>query len=132
MRNEDSRSTVVRTVWTVALILVWVSASFAATQKILHNFSEMPHGANPQSNLIADADGNFYGTTYDGGYGVVFELKPTSDDKWTQTISIHLLETQRPVPTAPTRRLAWSSILPGIFTAPGRRVAITVRALCSS
>jgi hypothetical protein len=29
--------------------------------------------------LIADAAGNLYGTTYEGGYGTVFELSPVPE-----------------------------------------------------
>jgi uncharacterized repeat protein (TIGR03803 family) len=87
MENQDLRSRVNRTVAIVGLILFCASASSAATEKILHNFSVLPHGANPESNLIADALGNLYGTTYyGGGYGVVFELTPASGGKWTETI----------------------------------------------
>src|ERR1700680_1276219 len=89
MRNENKapQSGLNRSVVTVALILLCVSASAASTEKTLHNFSILPHGANPEASLIADAAGNLYGTTtYGGGYGVVFMLNPMSGGKWTQTI----------------------------------------------
>lgn len=38
-----------------------------------------PNGANPMGGMIADASGNFYGTTYNGGsanLGVVYEMSP--------------------------------------------------------
>jgi len=84
-KNNDLRSCVNRTVGAIALVLLCVCASPAATEKILHNFSVQPHGANPEANLIADAAGNLYGATSGGGYGVVFELKPTSGGSWTET-----------------------------------------------
>jgi len=52
------------------------------------------NGAYPSGNLIFDAAGNLYGTTYEGGSsctfancgsGVVFELSPTSSGEWKET-----------------------------------------------
>jgi uncharacterized repeat protein (TIGR03803 family) len=86
MKEQDLPSNVKRTGTTVALILLCVCASSAATETILHNFSILPHGSNPVADLIADASGNLYGTTSNGGYGVVFELTPATGGKWTQTI----------------------------------------------
>jgi uncharacterized repeat protein (TIGR03803 family) len=49
----------------------------SGTETVLHNFTR-GDGANPTAGLIADAAGNLYGTTSNGGtygfYGVVFEL----------------------------------------------------------
>jgi uncharacterized repeat protein (TIGR03803 family) len=55
-------------------------------ESILYSFRGKRDGAYPQSNLIQDAAGNFYGTTFDGGSnncylgplncGVVFKLSP--------------------------------------------------------
>jgi len=50
------------------------------TETILHSFAGAPRdGAQTYSNLVADKQGNFYGTTYIGGTnnsGVVFKLAP--------------------------------------------------------
>ena len=49
----------------------------SGNETVLYNFSGGTDGANPQSGLVADAAGNFYGTTHNGGahgYGVVFKL----------------------------------------------------------
>ena len=46
-------------------------------------------GASPQSNLIADASGTFYGTTFGGGkygLGTVFEETESSDGTWNTKI----------------------------------------------
>jgi uncharacterized repeat protein (TIGR03803 family) len=56
------------------------------TESVLHDF---PEGTIPQGPLIFDADGNLYGTSYDGGtshLGTAFELSPTGDGGWTQTV----------------------------------------------
>jgi hypothetical protein len=39
----------------------------AATEKILHSFNAYPSGSQPAGTPIADAAGNFYGTTCYGG-----------------------------------------------------------------
>jgi len=47
---------------------------------ILHNFAGYPKdGASPQGVLVQGTDGNFYGTTYQGGannYGTIFKITP--------------------------------------------------------
>jgi uncharacterized repeat protein (TIGR03803 family) len=53
------------------------------TETVLYSFCMKPNcsdGASPQSGLIVDRTGNFYGTTYNGGAsnsGVVFKLSPS-------------------------------------------------------
>src|ERR1035438_7436366 len=50
----------------------------APTETVLHNFPEpQPKGANPVAGLLADSEGNFYGTAPNGGtatFGVVFKV----------------------------------------------------------
>lgn len=51
----------------------------AATETVLYAFTGGSDGASPYAGLVADAYGNFYGTTVGGGawnYGVVFRLTP--------------------------------------------------------
>lgn len=59
------------------------------TEKILHSFvNNGTDGFAPESNLIFDAAGNLYGTTYQGGegkYGTVFRLTATRAGEWTET-----------------------------------------------
>jgi uncharacterized repeat protein (TIGR03803 family) len=47
---------------------------------VLHNFTGYPKdGASPQGVLVQGTDGNFYGTTYQGGannYGTIFKITP--------------------------------------------------------
>jgi uncharacterized repeat protein (TIGR03803 family) len=64
-------------------------------QKILHSFKGGSDGIFPEGQLVSDAAGNLYGTTYwggteggclYGGCGTVFELKPNADGTWTEII----------------------------------------------
>jgi uncharacterized repeat protein (TIGR03803 family) len=55
----------------------------------IHYFGEGTDGASPNSNLIADAQGNLYGTTFAGGsYGVgtVYELSPNGSGGYNETV----------------------------------------------
>jgi hypothetical protein len=76
--------------------------AFAGSESILWNFGNGSDGLNPEGGLIADKNGNLYGTTYEGGAfapsgksdtpsdigGTVFELKPPSaiGGDWTESI----------------------------------------------
>lgn len=59
------------------------------TESVVYAFAGLPNdGYQPFSNLITDAAGNLYGTTYLGGpnlFGIVFELSP-SNGGWTEKI----------------------------------------------
>jgi uncharacterized repeat protein (TIGR03803 family) len=49
------------------------------TESLLHTFTGQPDGIVPRGGLIADHQGNLYGTTENGGasnYGTVFEITP--------------------------------------------------------
>jgi uncharacterized repeat protein (TIGR03803 family) len=57
------------------------------TEQIIYAFKNVPDGENPE-NLLMDASGNIYGTTFAGGAnggGSVFELSPSTSG-WTETI----------------------------------------------
>ena len=71
-------TTKTKTILWATIILTTLSLAQAQTFTMLHTFTGSD-GANPQSTLIQDAAGNFYGTTfYDGksGYGTVFKISP--------------------------------------------------------
>src|SRR5271155_280572 len=64
-------------------------------QEILYTFKGGDDGLYPEGQLVFDAAGNLYGTTYwggnvggceFGGCGTVFELKHNSNGSWTESI----------------------------------------------
>src|SRR5215471_19906362 len=80
-----------KTFFVATLVITLLSGRSAgvAHEKVLHNFVDLPHGATPQANLIADTSGNLYGTTASGGrygYGAVFKLTSSPAGKWKQTV----------------------------------------------
>lgn len=71
-----------------APLLIEVQPAQAQTEAVLYNFTGNSDGGWPQSNLTSDGAGNFYGTTYIGGfgYGTVFELSPNGSGGWNETV----------------------------------------------
>jgi uncharacterized repeat protein (TIGR03803 family) len=68
----------------IVTMLLASPAAAASTYKFLHAFRM---AQSPRGNLVLDAAGNLYGTTYEGGwygYGVVFKLTPNPDGTWTE------------------------------------------------
>lgn len=60
-------------------------------EKILHYFStiKLGDGDGPDANVIFDASGNVYSTTWDGGnfgWGTIFQLMPNPDGRWKEKI----------------------------------------------
>jgi uncharacterized repeat protein (TIGR03803 family) len=78
----------------VLILLLAVSQSAYARETVLHAFQGRP-GMLPASNLVSDAAGNLYGTTWQGGSknctgaftgcGIVFKLTPTSSG-WSYSV----------------------------------------------
>jgi uncharacterized repeat protein (TIGR03803 family) len=76
-------------IMTTLLLALAAQAHAASDVTVLHAFSGNKDGAYPDSNLTADAAGNFYGTTQIGGVfgaGTVFELSPIPNGKWRFTL----------------------------------------------
>jgi uncharacterized repeat protein (TIGR03803 family) len=73
------------------------SSGNAWTEKILFNFSGGSDGGDPGTgSLVFDPKGNVYGTTQNGGtygYGVAFELSPSSSGDWTEKVIHDFAET---------------------------------------
>src|SRR5438445_5396600 len=80
-------------IFAVALLLTGARA--AAEDELLYSFGLKPaDGSTPYGNLIFDASGNLYGTTFyggnsvacDGGCGTVFELSPKTGGGWKEKV----------------------------------------------
>ena len=61
------------------------------SESVLHSFDYAAgDGTYPEDSLFVDAAGNLYGTTLSGGTygldGIVFEVSPTANGGWTETI----------------------------------------------
>jgi uncharacterized repeat protein (TIGR03803 family) len=83
---------------TLALV---VSASAQASEKVILSFAQS-QGIRPLSALVADGNGNFYGTTTSGGAnncGSLFELSQAAG-KWTET-TLYSCTPHGPVPNGP-------------------------------
>ncbi|MDE3066620.1 MAG: hypothetical protein KGJ60_03615 [Verrucomicrobiota bacterium] len=69
-----------RLLWAAMLLLPAFGASAGVVFTSLHSFQGFPNGAHPEAALVQGSDGNFYGTTYDGGTnnaGTVFKISAT-------------------------------------------------------
>ncbi len=65
-------------------------ANGAWTESVIHSFKGGSDGDSPISTLVADAKGNLYGTTSDGGSvgcgcGTIFKMSPSSGGSWTES-----------------------------------------------
>jgi len=86
-RNKNCKSICLATV----MALVLVGRAFhanAQTETNLYSFGGQPDGEQPRAGLVLGTNGNFYGTTYDGGTnssGSVFQL--TSGGSYTNLYS---------------------------------------------
>ena len=93
--------------------MIYELAAGSYTLTILASF-DGTNGANPMGNLLADAAGNLYGTTYLGGdspaYGTVFEFIPSFGARPRRFSSSNLLI---PSPASPfLHPLPWRSKIP--------------------
>ena len=95
-------------VFAISTVTPFILGTYATaqTEKVLHSFKlgAKPGGSGPEGNLLFDAAGNLYGTTFCGGthanndcaneyqgYGIdgsgtVFELIPKSGGEWTEKV----------------------------------------------
>ena len=100
MRHHSSQAGRSPVLPLVVLAVLMTSNSWAATEKVLHNFNPTNgDGYFPQAGLTFDSAGNLYGTAAKGGSqvcgadgcGTVFEMTPNSDGTWTET-NIHIFQ----------------------------------------
>jgi uncharacterized repeat protein (TIGR03803 family) len=90
----QTRCAILRALTSIALILPLVGGAWAGgKEKVLHSFKGGKDGFQPLSALVADAAGNLYGATLQGGgpgcfhgCGTVFELTPSAKGGWTEKI----------------------------------------------
>jgi uncharacterized repeat protein (TIGR03803 family) len=86
-QNSALRKTAVVTCTSVTTFaLLWVlmlavaEPAFAQNERVVYNFGNPPDAYGPKCNLVFDATGNLYGTTFSGGLhnlGAVFRVSPT-------------------------------------------------------
>ena len=65
------------------LPLLATQSASGQTYKVLYRFTDRNDGGTPEASLLRDAEGNLYGTTYQGGafnYGAVFKLDPNGKE----------------------------------------------------
>jgi hypothetical protein len=89
MRSKELRLRGKKAFIALLITLVATTSAWATHEKILHDFVDLPQGAYPQANLTADAAGNLYGTTSEGGkfgYGAIFELAHGRNGTWSQSV----------------------------------------------
>jgi hypothetical protein len=74
----------------LATVLALAISAWAAKREILYSFQGGNDGKYPTyPGLVFDKSGNAYGMTFDGGkfgLGTVFELKPSKDGGWAETV----------------------------------------------
>ena len=78
-----------RALFAIILLLAFQSLATATSEQVLHQFVNLAQGSTPAGDLVADAQGNLYGTTYNGGsygFGTVYRLTRNSSGKWAQTV----------------------------------------------
>ena len=96
MGSKQLASFVSKILPVVTVTVILVSAAWAAsTEKVAYSFTGGNDGGDPAATLVADAAGNLYGTTVNGGTGrtvctigcgTVFELSPVAGGKWKEKV----------------------------------------------
>src|SRR5271166_180437 len=83
------RSRLIRPLLALIAILIFAASTFAvdAKETILYAFQGGSDGADPNSGLVADAQGNLYGEM-SGDFGGVFEVSPPAapGGAWRETV----------------------------------------------
>jgi uncharacterized repeat protein (TIGR03803 family) len=88
-------SLMVRPICVAAMLVLCAYAASAQTERTIFHFNGTTTSGGPQGNLVADSEGNFYGTTWAGGsdnLGIVYKISPPAPPAtaWTQTILYNL------------------------------------------
>jgi uncharacterized repeat protein (TIGR03803 family) len=82
-----------------AVLCLLLATTAWGQEKVLYSFTGLADGGKPAAGLVRDAAGNMFGVAPDGGdqepeqcqttnygCGVVFEVTPNANGKWTQTV----------------------------------------------
>jgi uncharacterized repeat protein (TIGR03803 family) len=88
MIRQELRSGRFRWFTVMACAILFVSAAFAQTEKVLYSFTGGTDGSQPDAGLTPDGAGNYYGSTFFGGeygWGVIYKLSHASSG-WTETV----------------------------------------------
>jgi uncharacterized repeat protein (TIGR03803 family) len=84
-----ARSVIAVSAFIFVLIISMAASTWASSEQVLYSFNNNgSDGQTPYSGLIADSEGNLYGTTTLGGTancGAIFELSP-SGSSWNEKI----------------------------------------------
>jgi uncharacterized repeat protein (TIGR03803 family) len=86
--RQELRSGRFRWFTVMACAILFVSAAFAQTEKVLYSFTGGTDGSQPDAGLTPDGAGNYYGSTFFGGeygWGVIYKLSHASSG-WTETV----------------------------------------------
>ncbi len=78
-----------RFIYSLCLTLMCAIGSTAQTETIVHSFTGLSDGGLPESGLVSDGKGNFFGSTRSGGTnfgGVVYEHTPNLNSGWTEQV----------------------------------------------
>jgi uncharacterized repeat protein (TIGR03803 family) len=96
MTSKRLLTTISGVVITFVAALILIPGSWAVTSGKEHRFRGRADGANPQSGLVSDGAGNFYGTTSGGGLstcgqyvpscGTAFKMSLGQDGSWTESV----------------------------------------------
>jgi uncharacterized repeat protein (TIGR03803 family) len=84
----------------VVLALTFTSIASAQTESVIHSFGNPPDGYGPRSGLVADAAGNMYGVTVNGGVnnqGAVVMVTPTGTESVVYSFKSGTSDGHRPV-----------------------------------
>src|ERR1700759_861223 len=89
MRNRNLSLVFLAAMIVAATVLGASTRSMAQTEKVLYSFGNGTDGSQPEGDLVFDAAGNAYITTYAGGshgLGTVCKLTPKANGTWTEQV----------------------------------------------
>ena len=82
-KRVETRVLVTSALAVFAVLMLAVAPVLASSESVIYSFANPPDAFRPQCNLVADAAGNMYGTTFSGGtngLGAIFKVTPTGTE----------------------------------------------------